>query len=347
MPVISRQVPAFASAKTLDASSANDLDYGTEWRSYTIPAWLAYDLSGVPPANRGKVVVAYYNNSYGYDRSAGPHYSNAGAYAIQGNPATGNPFPPDDGWVTLVSVTGNTLHSRQHVVDLTGYNWIRMDVTASDGAPLNDDVRINLDVHDASQGIEDDWIFYGDALVTEGLAVAPVHGVDTFAKLINAAIPDHFPVAEGGGIPNQTTADGAARIRGWLAGFPGKYVGLAFGTKDAANCTDPDAFSRSFESMVQAVLTAGKIPVVPTIPWAPDAGVQRCGPTLNARLRTLYAAYPQVVPGPDLWSFFSSNQSLIPPGDIHPNEQGYAAYRLQWVNQMLARVYRPAGKGTS
>jgi hypothetical protein len=59
MPVISRGKPAFASSG--NASGANDSSYSTYWRS-SGPAWLAYDLSSVPAANRGEVMVGWYND---------------------------------------------------------------------------------------------------------------------------------------------------------------------------------------------------------------------------------------------------------------------------------------------
>src|SRR5689334_22326449 len=70
MPVISRGVPAYASANGGAAGQANDGDYSTEWRSTTAPTaanpqWLAYDLSGVPAARRGKVDYAWYNDATG------------------------------------------------------------------------------------------------------------------------------------------------------------------------------------------------------------------------------------------------------------------------------------------
>lgn len=54
-PVISCNVPAFASSATEPPSDANDGDYNASWRSKGTPAWLAYDLSNVPASRRGKV----------------------------------------------------------------------------------------------------------------------------------------------------------------------------------------------------------------------------------------------------------------------------------------------------
>jgi hypothetical protein len=68
-PVISREVSAFASSGAYSASYANDDSYDTAWRSQGTPAWLAYDLSGVPVATRSKVLVVWYNESYNYDHT--------------------------------------------------------------------------------------------------------------------------------------------------------------------------------------------------------------------------------------------------------------------------------------
>jgi lysophospholipase L1-like esterase len=101
----------------------------------------------------------------------------------------------------------------------------------------------------------------------------------------------------------------------------------------------PTAFYNNYVIMVQAVLTAGDVPVVPTIPWARTQDVQNCGPGLNAKIAQLYTQFPQIVHGPDLWTFFQTHQNLISGDNLHPSEAGYVAYRQQWANAMVANVY--------
>jgi len=71
--------------------------------------------------------------------------------------------------VTLETVTGNVLHSRDHVLQFAGYNWIRINASASDGSPGNSDVAINMDVYDASHGVTDGWLFVGDSITAGGM----------------------------------------------------------------------------------------------------------------------------------------------------------------------------------
>jgi lysophospholipase L1-like esterase/chitodextrinase len=346
MPVISRNAPAFASTLDYAPSQADDASYDTYWRSTGVPAWLAYDLSAVPPAHRGRVLVSWYNDPITSPFEPAligqPAYNIPGSYTIQASAEPSGPDPPPEpDWVTLATVTGNTYHSRQLVVDMTGYNWIRMDVTASDGSATNFDAAFNMDVHDASAGVDDSWIFLGDSITMDGMNHDTVSdaNVGNFSQLINAAKPEYFPSYEDGGIAGLLSADGAANIARWLQTFPGHYVTLNYGTNDANACFAPSIFYANYVTMVKAVLALGKIPIVPTIPASQTPNVQRCGPGLNAQIQNLYAAYPQIVRGPDLWAFFTANPGLISSDALHPSDAGYAAMRQQWASAMLSAIY--------
>src|SRR5215831_15919273 len=65
MPLISRGVPAFSSGNANTSTGpekAEGRDPSQAWASDTLPAWLAYDLSAVPAAQRQRVLVAWYCN---------------------------------------------------------------------------------------------------------------------------------------------------------------------------------------------------------------------------------------------------------------------------------------------
>jgi lysophospholipase L1-like esterase len=190
-PVISHNVPAYANYNYpgQGANLANSGQYGYPemWRSNQTPSSstpneLTYDISGVSSAQKKHVVSVWYNESFGYDDSAGSSYSEPGAYEILGNTAPGGTsMPPTSGWMTLATVTSNALHSRQNDLgDISEYNWVQLKVTggAPNNQPMNTDVEVNWDLHDVSQGF-DDWIIYGDAITALSLA----HGQN------NACIP--------------------------------------------------------------------------------------------------------------------------------------------------------------
>jgi len=361
LPLISRNVPAFTNNDCGVANAAqlaNDSSYDSQWRSCDVPltiltaVYLAYDLSSVAPANRSHVLVAWYNDpaTLPYDHSYVPvHPCCVGTaldipsdYTIEGNAAPGGGAYPTTGWVVITSVSGNHFHSRQHLIDFTGYNWLRINVTGSDGSPGASDARMNLDVHNASAGAQDDWIFFGDSITEIGLehnSMSGAGGSGTWAQLINAANPSFFPAFEDGGIGGAVSQDGVNNINTWLALFAGHYVGLAYGTNDAGFQVTPTDFYNNYVTMVQAVISTGKIPVVPTIPWGCTTTIQQNAPALNQKIADLYAAYPQIIHGPDLWAYFQANQALISSDCVHPTQQGFVALRQQWANAMLANVY--------
>jgi len=342
-PLVSRGVPAFASSEIYPARDAADADYATAWRG-SIPGWIAYDLSRVTPARRARVLVAWFNDGITspYDHAVVGEiaYNSLRDYTVDANPARGGGPAPTSGWVTLARVRGNTLHSRQHLVSLKGYNWVRIDVTAGDGSPENEDAAFNLDVYDVSKGVRDSWLFLGDSITMDGTQHRPVGGVRNFSQLVAAARPRLYPSYEDGGIGGLLSADGARLVKTWLKTFPGRYVGLSYGTNDANGCVPAAVFGRNYVTMVRAVLAAHKVPVVPTIPWARAEGVRRCAPRLNARIHALYRTYRQIVHGPDLWTYFKTHPSLIGADGLHPSEAGYGAFRRAWAKAMLTRVYK-------
>jgi len=354
LPLISRNVPAYANdtcGGQYPASLANDGSYDTQWRTCNVPTaltpmFVAYDLSSVPAASRGRVIAAWYNdpatssydhNFVGILRPVGIPNDIPSTYTIEGNAAAGGVLP-SDGWVTLASVSGNSYHSRQHLLAFAGYNWLRMFVTASDGSAGNQSVWLNLDVHNATGAVEDDWIFFGDSITEGGMAHSSL-GVGTWAQLIAAANPGYFPAYESGGIGGTLSADGASRIGEWLATFPGLYVGLSYGSNDAGSNVPPSTFYANYAQMVEAVLNAGKLPVIPKIPWSCNPTLIANVPALNDQITALYAAYPEIVRGPDLWAYFNGHPADISSDCIHPTDQGYIGYRQQWVNAMTSRVY--------
>lgn len=340
MPVVSRAAPAFASTDATGASRADDADYGSTWRPGATQSWLAYDLSAVSPSRRGRVVLAWYaeTNVYDYAAIGDSAPPIPVAYAIEANAAPSGKVAPGAGWVTLTAVRGNALHSRQHLLDLTGYRWIRLNITAVG----NPSLALNLDIHDAARGTDDSWLFCGSSSNAAAMDHA-ARGDGTFAQLVAARQAGRFPVQENCGIGGTTSADGARLLPGWLPRFPGRYVALTYGLNDANRAqpgrVDADAFYRNYAAMVEAVLAAGKVPIVSTVPWARTANAQANTPLLNRKLEALYAAYPQIVRGPDLYAYFAVRHELISPDDLHPSADGMAAYRRLWAEQALGAIY--------
>lgn len=335
-PVISRNCPAYSQSSPYTASAANDEFYYSSW-SGSVSDYLAYDLSGIAKQQRKKVLAVWYNATGQYDYTVVNGNSNGmpSDYTIEINKAAGGEYP-EDNWEIVETVRGNTLHSRQHLVDMTGYNWIRMNVSGVDGKSSGT-VGINFDIHNVTDGVNDSWIFYGDSITAGGMMNCYGTG---FAEYINCLDSRYFPAQENGGIGGIFSTDGAANIDRWLSVFPGKYVSIAYGTNDAwGNQTGAQKYYENTAYMVEKVIEAGKTPIVPKIPYAAETGVNTYLDSYNAMIDKIYQEYPDVIKGPDFNSLFREYPDLLSADGVHPSSEGYDKMRQVWAETMYNEVY--------
>jgi len=341
-PVISRNCPAYAKNNPATAAAGNDDFYYSFWNGSAPDDYLAYDLSGVPEENR-KIIDAVWYNTSAYDiiglyvnRNMEPS-----DYTIEVNAAPGGAYP-EDGWEIVETVTGNTLSSRQHIVNFEGYNWIRLHITGVD-EKTEGTCMVNFDIHDVSNGITDSWIFYGDSITAGGMNNCFGTG---FATYINQLNDRYFPIQENGGIGGITSTDGRNHIDRWLSVYPGKYVSIAYGTNDAwGNQSGAQKYYENTVYMIQAVLDAGKIPVLPKIPYAVNPDVGNYLADYNAMIDKIYDEYPQVIKGPDFYTIFEEHPEYLSSDGVHPESEGYDQMRRIWAQTMYQNVYQ-AGADT-
>jgi hypothetical protein len=141
------------------------------------------------------------------------------------------------------------------------------------------------------------------------------------------AASDRWPAVIPAGIGGTNTNTALAAIQDTMTDFPGRFVTLNYGTND-----HPTDFH--MDELVQAVIAAGKVPVVPHMPWSATAAIQTSGPDINQQIDALYVKYPAILHGPDLWAAFTNRPDLIPATDIHPNTAGQEEFRKQWAMAM-------------
>jgi len=323
MPLISANAPAFASSNSAMAGAAKDRKPDGRWTSTEIPAWLAYDLSAAPAAARNRVLVAWYAGAAVGFINNPPDASVMLPidYTLEINDAAGGAEPPKDGWKVVATVTANDRNARQRLLDLNGANWVRINVTKS-SAP--DGVGIDMDVHSAPEGATDSWLLMGDSITF----LSTAYLFSDLPALVNQRDPDRFPAIIPAAIGGTNTGTALAAFDETLADYPGRFVGLAYGTNG-------QVADFQMEDLVKKVIALGKTPVVPHMPWADDPTTQEKGPQINAKIDELYAKYPEIYRGPDLWQTFLDHPELLGPGgDVHPNNDGQEALRKAWADTM-------------
>ena len=355
LPLISVGLPIYASSAQYPVTNANGGNYNNQWRSVGVPATLTLDLSSIAAAERQSIWLIWYNDAtYSYDHTliGEVGYNNPGAYTLAVNEAPGGTLPPTTGWVQVASLSSNTLHSYSANINFAGYNWIQYTFTASDGSPENTDIDLNLDVYGTSNGVTDGWFFNGDSITANCMAHGDIEGQNendpsedivipalSFGQQVNAIVGSNTPEQENAGISGFTSGNMVPYLAGWLQSVPSKYVTINLGTNDAAGAIAPATFYANMASLVQAVTAAGKVPVIPTIPYSLDPTHQANTPGLNAQIQALYQANPAIVPGPDLWTYFMNNPQYISTDNVHPNAQGCAAYRTLWAQFAASTMY--------
>lgn len=338
-PVISRNCPAYSG--TGDAKSANDEHYFS-FCFMNAPDYIAYDLSEVPDEQKKQVIAVWYNTSsfdnIGMYASSNMKPTN---YTVEVNKADGGEYPAE-GWEIVETVTDNVLASRQHLVNMEGYSWIRLNITKSDGQE-GKSASVNFDVHSVSDGISDSWLFLGDSITAGGMNNCYGTG---FATHVNQIDDRYFPIQENGGIGGIRSIDGRENIDRWLAVSQAKYVSIAYGTNDCWG--NPNATQEYYENtkyMIDAIMSAGKIPVLPKIPASTNDDVKNNVPLYNAVIDKLYEEYgDKIIQGVDFEAFFTENPDYLSGDGVHPNDTGYAEMRKIWAETMYKRVYSAENK---
>jgi lysophospholipase L1-like esterase len=248
----------------------------------------------------------------------------------------------DGTWTSVVTVTDNAVRTRGHVIDFTGMSWLRMTITAAPPTESGNGVQIGeIDVHDLSYSPalpDDTWFFMGDSITAFAYDRAQAHQ-PSFASLINMALPSYFPAMINGGIGGELSTGGLARLPEALAlNAAYRFFVLGYGTNDAARGAGQMApFMSNMQAMIDTVKAAGKIPIIPRIPYASNTLYSMID-QYNTIVDGLVASN-NLIAGPDFYAFFMANPDdfICPPcsnrttDGLHPDDTG-----LQMMNQLWA-----------
>lgn len=339
--LVSRGLTVYASnAGGLDpATNVNDSDYNTEWHSTGLPVTMAFDVSSLgltwTMLNMVNKVVDYKKGVSGQNMSTMP-----GNYTIEVNSAAGGSLP-GSGWTTAVTVTGNDLSSRAHIVDLTGKNWIRLNVTQdAEGGTTGPNLNIDLwNVANATLAnntrLNCGWVFYGDSITAFGMALATVGIVNSRSCLGDQIFANigKRPFQQCAGHEGYKAGDIIANFSNYLAVQPALNVVFAFGTNEGLGGVSTTTYYNNMLTLVDAALADGRNVWLNKLPWNSHFDAS----TYAAEMDNIIAARPQVKLLVDHYAYFNANQSLITGNDgTHPTGPGYVNYLSNTVTAVQA-----------
>jgi len=338
-PLISRGKPAFSS--TGQASAVNNGNYrwdGGTWTGWQ-GAWVAIQLGAGPSR-----ILFQWSAGANYNYTDTANVPSAYRIEVSSNSTNG----ADGNWVEAVTVTGNAVRTRTHLVqDFEGMSWVRMHIL-SGGANLDE-----IDVYDASLGSFDSWFFLGDSITAHAFDRSKAHG--SFAELVHERWPNFFPVVVNGGVGTEKTGNGLNRLDSALAEHRAiQFWAVCFGSNDVGDGNNGwglDTFRQNLLRIVERIQAAGRIPVIPQIPFIWDAnqsedqreqeGCRLRRPDLPKFNKVIDEIIEQTgaLPGPDLYTYFSMHCEQFPRNDgLHPSAEGYQAMNRLWAEAM-ATIY--------
>jgi lysophospholipase L1-like esterase len=300
------------------------------WSATTFPATLALPVGPVS----GDLLLEWNSSATGdYVTAPGsPTYGIPAGYTI--STSADSTDGRNGTWHDIVTVTGNTARTREHRFPFAGARWVKMTVTSSVPGPLGNTLNIDqIDLHDAANGTDDSVFFLGDSITMEAFTRCPADQ-PSFAELIHKAAPQRFPAMIDGGVGGVNSGYGVSVIQDWLDLNPDFQVwAIGYGTNDAWQKVPPSSFDKNLQTLVDRIKAAGRVPVIARIPYASkgpaDADIQALNKVVD-----LVTARNGLLPGPDLYAWFSAHQDQLGSDGVHPSDVGAQSINRLWYEAL-------------
>lgn len=244
----------------------------------------------------------------------------------------------DGQWKAVLTITGNIVTTRGHEIDYSGASWVKIQIS-SGGGSLDE-----VEVFDISKGAEDVWFFTGTSISANTYKGDPP--ATNYANLINSKHSKFTPamIRAGVGCQNstalvqniQTYLDVARKIHFWA---------IEHGTNDAWGGTNGGVsiFRKNLQTVIDSCKKAGIQPIIARIiatnpqktdnHWQVHPDYLKCIDELTVQ--------NNLIPGPDLYTWFSEHPEGLNTDGVHPNATGCAKIQQLWAEKMdsLYRVF--------
>jgi lysophospholipase L1-like esterase len=322
-PIISIDANIQASGGVGDPTALVDGNYKSGSATFSATDdWVALEVEGEPSA----LLLYFSEPGYGeYDAVAGAPVN----YRIE---VSGDSTDGSDGtWEEVHDITDNTVRNRAHSFDFEGKKWVRFVI-----GEMEEERTILLDeieLHDISNMTgdrpQDTWLMFGDSIAKD--AFHKQRNADNFYRRVAAAHEGFSPTVVNASIGGGSLGDALLRLEETLELNPDmQYVGVAYGTNDSWDNTPEQArFEENLRNLVDAILEAGRTPVLARIPHG--SRDHDNVPQFNIIIDAVQAEY-YLPCGPDLFTWFFENaEDGLSPDEVHPNNTGYSMINELWA----------------
>jgi lysophospholipase L1-like esterase len=330
-PILSRGKTAYTSSGTV--TSLTDDKFGPSWTAGN-NSWLAVNVG----TGHSKVFVNWnvpYVNYFDSSTGAAANLKTCGGasdkgpenYSLQ---TSANSTNGSDGtWTTALTITGNKVSSRGHLIDFTGASWVKMNITTG-GVGLDE-----FEVFDMSNNGTDIWFFPGTSISQMTYKSTPP--AQNFADLVHASHSAFYPAMIRGGIGCILSEYVSKLISFYLDMTRGaKYWAIEMGTNDAYNngTSGLAAFKKNMQLIIDSCKAAGVQPIIARLlSTNPTTAKWQVDPAYETTIDSMTKAN-KLIAGPDLYTYFLSHPEEHNPDGIHPNATGSASIQRLWAQKM-------------
>ena len=300
------------------------------WRSSNFPATLALPIQAVD----GDLLLEW-NSSGTSNYLSGPDATTYGLPAAYTIATSADSTDGRNGsWRQVASVTGNMARTRAHRFPAAGARWVRMTVMSAVPGPLGKEFSIDeITLHDAPDGADDTVFFLGDSITVAAFTRCPANQ-PSFAELVHRGAPQHFPAMIDGGIDGVNSSYGVSAIEDLLDLNPDFHIwAVGYGTNDAWQKIPPSVFESQMQTIVDRIVKAGRMPVIARIPFAVGGPDDEDVRALNQVIDRL-TARNRLLPGPDLYAWFSEHRGELSPDGVHPSDAGTRSINRLWYEAL-------------
>jgi len=327
-PIISHGKPTYGSSKGTEVLVDGKFNHPA-WPVYN-GSWFAIKVGEGPT----RVFFNWNNPAYSWSDDIGKATSCKGNMSvprdydilISSNSTNGS----NGQWRKVDSVRENSVSERGHLIDFAGASWVKMSIIVG-GGTLDE-----VEIFDVSRGAEDIWFFPGTS-ITANTYKESIKSSQTFAGLVAAMHPGYYPAMIRGGIGCINSTTFATDISKYLSMTRNAhYWAIEMGTNDAwgGNDSGVAAFIKNMQLIIDSCKVSGIHPIIARI-IATDslkAGWQVNSVYLKA-VDSLTGAN-NLIPGPDLYTWFKQHPGDLNKDGVHPNSAGGADIQMLWANQM-------------
>jgi hypothetical protein len=351
-PIISRGTGVTVKVSSGDATAINNNKWGQyETKKWTVSddSWIAIKLGATYP----QVFITWSSPDSSWSDKIGiskdscnktVQYPTEYEILTSANSTTG----ADGDWTKAISITGNEVGARGHMLPFTGMSWIKLHITKGKGT------IDEVEVFDATHGMPDSWFFLGTKITAVMMKGKMSSGYTTdknvpdsnFAAMINMRNKTFTPAVIRGGINCAVHSGDVVRDISKYLDAVGNvtFWAIELGTYDCwgGKSDSLAAFKKNLQVIVDSCKAHKIHPIFARIPGTVNSKTKWQIPADYLKAIDDLAKSENLLGGADLYTYNTTGTGSydVANDGILPNDYGDFELQREWAKKMDTVVYK-------